>query len=556
MSIDSFFSGLAFARRADARPAAGRRFSLILGGPFGKITQAGGRSRAIPAAPLPGHPPLSEVHVDDLAADRYLAAALRAFEHSVMVIATDFRVLAANARCRQRFLASGIGQPCHLALYGLPQPCQGCPAVLLMEGAPDRSAPEALLPEPAPNRTCLYAYPICKQGGIEAMVILDLRIPTLETLEERLRRANGFLRNLILSAVDGVIAADRTGKILIFNDAAAEISGYSVAEALAHLNIRAVYPGDGAREIMARLRSEEHGGRGKLKQYRVDVQRKDGQTMPISLNAAIIYEGDQEVATIGFFHDLREELRIQKELEKAQIQLLQSEKMASLGKLAAGVAHQLNNPLGSITLFTRLVMEEYELEPGAREDLNRILKDAERCRDTVKELLEFARQTRQEMRPLDINRAIQRTMFLLENQSLFQNIEVVKDIAPDIPMVMGDIQQLNHMFMNIILNAAQAMDGQGRLTLHTALAPAGDRVVIAISDTGPGIPPDVLPHIFEPFFTTKEEGKGTGIGLSLVYGIVENHQGSIRAVNLTPRGTSFVIEMPLSHDNAHGDNPT
>jgi two-component system NtrC family sensor kinase len=495
------------------------------------------------------------VIVDDLAADRYLAAALRAFEHSVMVIATDFRILAANARCRQRFMASGIGQPCHLALYGLRQPCEGCPAVLLKEG-PNRPSQTALLPDPAPNRTCLHAYPIYQQDAIDAMVILDLKIPTLETLEERLRRSNGFLRNLILSAVDGVIAADRSGRILIFNDAAAEISGYSVEEALDHLNIREVYPDDGARDIMRKLRSDDQGGRGKLKQYRVEVLRKDGHTIPISLNAAIIHEGEQEVATIGFFHDMREEMRIQKELEKAQIQLLQSEKMASLGKLAAGVAHQLNNPLGSITLFARLVMEEYNLDPGAREDLHRILKDAERCRDTVKELLEFARQTRQEMRPLDINRAIQRTMFLLENQSLFQNIEVVKDLAEGIPQVMGDIQQLNHMFMNIILNAAQAMEGKGRLTLHTALAPGGDRVVIAISDTGPGIAPEVLPHIFEPFFTTKEEGQGTGIGLSLVYGIVENHRGAIRAVNAAPRGTSFIIELPLSHDDGHGENAT
>ena len=215
------------------------------------------------------------------------------------------------------------------------------------------------------------------------MVIIDSQGTNLESLEERLRRSNAFLKNLLHSSVDGVIAADKKGNILLFNDAAAEISGYSEDEALTSLNIRDVYPEDGAYKIMEKLRSNEYGGPGKLKSYHIDVKQKDGSLIPISLNAAIIYEEGIETATMGFFHDLREAIRIKKELEQTQIQLLQSEKMASLGKLAAGVAHQLNNPIGGITLFARLMMEEYDLEDDARKDLNRILKDAERCRDTV-----------------------------------------------------------------------------------------------------------------------------------------------------------------------------
>jgi len=353
--------------------------------------------------------------------------------------------------------------------------------------------------------------------------------------------------------VDGVIAADKSGKILIFNDAAVEICGYGVDEALNRLDIRDIYPGDGSREVMRKLRSEEYGGRGKLKGYRVDLLRKDGGLIPISLNAAIVYEGDREVATIGFFNDLRETLRIKEALEKTQIQLLQSEKMASLGKLAAGVAHQLNNPLGGITLFAKLVLEEYELEEGAREDLQRILKDAQRCRDTVKELLEFARQTRQEMRPHDINQAISRTLFLLENQAIFQNIDIEKNLAPDLPLIPSDIQQLNHMFMNIILNAVEAMEGKGKLTLKTTLSSNRERLLIEISDTGPGIPEDILPQIFEPFFTTKEEGKGTGLGLSLVYSIVENQGGSVTARSQPGEGTTFLIELPLTREDNGGD---
>ena len=378
------------------------------------------------------------------------------------------------------------------------------------------------------------------------MIILDSEKDALASLEERLRHSNAFLKNLILSSVDAVMAADRRGKILIFNDAASEITGYSVDEALKTLNIKEVYPKDVAYAVMRKLRSDEHGGQGKLRSCQVDLQRKDGEIIPISLNASIVYENGDAVATVGFFHDLRQSLEIQKELEQVQIQLLQAEKMASLGKLAAGVAHQINNPLGGIILFAGLMLEEYDLEEAARDDLNRILRDAERCKDTVKELLEFARQTRHEMRALDINEAIVRTLFLLENQTLFQNIEIARRLDEGIPPVYGDIQQLNHVFMNIILNAAQAMAGNGKLTVSTKRGPNNDRAHIAIADTGPGIPPDIMPHIFEPFFTTKEEGEGTGIGLSLVYGIVESHGGTIRAVNREPHGTSFFIELPLS----------
>jgi signal transduction histidine kinase len=282
------------------------------------------------------------------------------------------------------------------------------------------------------------------------------------------------------------------------------------------------------------------------------VVHKNGERIPINLNASIVYEGEREVATIGFFHDLREMQRIKAELEKTQLQLLQSEKMASLGKLAAGVAHQLNNPLAGVTLYTRLVLEDYPLEEGARKDLQRVLEDAERCRDTVKELLEFTRQTRHLMRPQDINRAISRTIFLLENQTLFQNIIIEKDLDPALPPVYSDIQQLNHLFMNILLNAAQAMGGRGELRIRTRHLPEVDRVRIEIADSGPGIPENILPHIFDPFFTTKEEGEGTGLGLSLVYGIVETHGGQIEARNNPEGGAAFIIELSIHSKIAEG----
>jgi PAS domain S-box-containing protein len=485
--------------------------------------------------------------------EKIILRAADSFNRRILVVSPQFKILALRGPTDSAIESEVVGRKCHKVLYDRKSPCDDCPTLEVGRRREPALSP-GYHPTSYPNKMpCLYSYPIFSGKEIEAFVMLDFDFPALDALEEKLRRTNAFLNNLIQSAVDCVIAADTIGKILIFNDSAAEVFGYSVEEALNSLNIRDVYPEDNARDVMRKLRSEEYGGKGKLKTYHTEALAKNGERIPISLYASIIYEDGREVASIGFFHDLRDRLRINAELEKTQLQLLQSEKMASLGKLAAGVAHQINNPLGGITLYAKLVLEEYELEEAVRQDLHRILKDAERCRDTVKELLEFTRQTRHLMQPHDVNESISRTLFLLENQSLFQNIDIDKSFTQNLPPVQADIQQLNHLFMNIILNAAQAMEGKGRLTLKTYQVSDTADICIEISDSGPGIAPDVLPHIFEPFYTTKGEGKGTGLGLSLAYGIVENHGGRISARNKPDGGAVFCITLCAAAGDDEGD---
>ena len=482
-----------------------------------------------------------------------LLSALDAFKRKIVVISKDFKVLAsAGIDSLDSELLPG-SRHCYQFFFNRSEPCESCPARKVMETQQPSLRDLSTNCFDDQKKSCLYAYPFNDEEGRSVMAIFNFELPALEGLEEELRRANRFLYNLLQSACDGVVAADMNGKIIIFNDAAVEVSDYSVDEALDRLNIRAIYEGDEAREIMRCLRSDDYGGRGKLKKYRTNVVGKYGQKIPISLYASIIYdEKGEEAGSIGFFHDLRERIHIQKKLEKTQIQLIQSEKMASLGKLSAGVAHQLNNPLGGIILYTKLMLEDYDLEADAQEDLQRILNDAQRCRETVKELLEFARQTRQFMKPLNINKAIERTLFLIENQTLFHNIVVKKMMAPVMPMVLADAQQMGHVFMNIIINAAQCMDGHGIITIVTRESESKDRVIVEISDTGPGIPEEIVDHIFEPFFTTKEEGKGTGLGLSVVYGIVENHGGKISARSVPGRGSTFTVELPTTQETEKG----
>ncbi len=484
----------------------------------------------------------------------YFLKAVESFRRRLIVISPDFEILAANNSPEGLQIPDIIGRPCHEIFYERSSPCEYCAVEEAAATLRPALRPKDYQSADLGKMACLYAYPIYSEGEIEAFVSMDFDLPIQGGIEEKLQSTNMMLRNLIASSVDAVIAADKKGNILVFNAAATLITGYRHDEALEQLHIRDIYPDDRAYAVMQDLRSDDFGGPGKLKSYQAEITSKAGTTIPISLNASIVYEEEREVATIGFFHDLREALEMEEELKDTQLQLLQSEKMASLGKLAAGVAHQLNNPLGGITLYSNLILEDYQLEESARDDMHRILRDAERCRDTVKELLEFTRQTKHFMKPNDINQGIIRTLFLLERQPLFQNIEIEKNFSESLPRVTCDLQQMNHVFMNLILNAAQAMAGRGTLAITTKPIDDGRRIRLTITDTGPGIPAEVLPRVFEPFFTTKEEGQGTGLGLSLVYRIIKSHNGQINARNNPGQGATFIIEMPATLETTGDGN--
>jgi PAS domain S-box-containing protein len=386
-----------------------------------------------------------------------------------------------------------------------------------------------------------------RRGAMKTYAYLRDISPT-KRIETELRKTNEFLRNLIENSVDGIIAADMKGKIIIFNKSSEKLLGYTAEEAIEKVHITQLYPPGMAKEIMAQLRSPGHGGVGRLEPFQINLVNKGGDLIPVNISAAILYEKGKEIASFGIFTDLRDKLKMEGELREAQLQLLQSEKMASLGKLAAGVAHEINNPLGGILIFSRLLIED--LAPGdpRRKDLERICEETTRCKEIVKGLLEFARQTSSQMEPTDINRALAQGISLLENQALFHNIRIIKNLDPSLPPIQANASQLNQVFMNIILNAAEAMDGQGMIIIRTALGPERDTVLIEIEDTGCGIKEEHLTRIFEPFFTTKEVGKGTGLGLSMSYGIVQKHRGRIWVKSKEGEGSTFFIEFPIKGD--------
>ncbi|MGO9255489.1 MAG: cache domain-containing protein [Bryobacteraceae bacterium] len=233
------------------------------------------------------------------------------------------------------------------------------------------------------------------------------------------------------------------------------------------------------------------------------------------------------------------------ELVAMQARVAQSERLASLGMLAAGVAHEVNNPLGGILALTVLTIEDMPKDDPNRENLAEVIRQTERCRDIVRGLLEFSRQSKANTEPVDLNKVLQDTLALVEKQALFFNISVVWNLDPHLPPVIADRSQFQQVFMNILMNAVQAMNERGTITIMTRHNRAGDSVEAAISDTGQGIPPEEIDRIFDPFFTTKESGHGTGLGLSIAYGIVTTHRGTISVQSEVGKGSTFTIRMPV-----------
>ncbi len=231
------------------------------------------------------------------------------------------------------------------------------------------------------------------------------------------------------------------------------------------------------------------------------------------------------------------------ELRKAQEQLLQAEKLAAIGQLAAGVAHEINNPIGVILGFAQVISKKLTEDDPLSNPLATVEKEALRCKSIVQNLLDFARRSEPALRPINVNTVLEATCALVEHKFSSQNVEIIKGYDPNLPEIMADENQLQQVFVNIILNAFQAMPGGGELRITTRRM--GSEVQILFSDTGVGISPENLKRIFDPFFTTKEVGQGTGLGLSVSYGIIEQHNGTIEVESRVGVGSTFTIKLPL-----------
>ncbi len=235
------------------------------------------------------------------------------------------------------------------------------------------------------------------------------------------------------------------------------------------------------------------------------------------------------------------------EIVKAQEHMINAEKLASLGRMAAGVAHELNSPLTGIVTFGHLLLNRLPPENTQDiEDVKIIIEQAERCSNIVRGLLGFSRRTAAEKTMVDINKLIENTVLIVKNQAKFHNIVFELDLDDKIPQIIGDHNQIQQVFLNLLINAADAMDEGGKIYIASRMTERDRKrfVEIEFTDTGHGIPEEIQGRIFEPFFTTKPVGTGTGLGLSVSYGIIRKHEGYIFVKSEVGKGSSFFIQLP------------
>lgn len=260
---------------------------------------------------------------------------------------------------------------------------------------------------------------------------------------------------------------------------------------------------------------------------------------------------DEIGALAGSFNRMAVELHDREQaLKDAQSALIQSEKMAAFGQLGAGIAHEVKNPLAGILGYAQLSMRKVDQDSPVYKNLAVIEKETKRCKTIIENLMKFARHEAGDMRLSDLNQIVEDAVAIVDHQLSINQVTLIKELAPDLPKIMADANQLQQVLLNFFINAQQAMEGKpGEVRASTRLTEDG-QVEVCVKDTGPGIPPEIQSKIFEPFFTTKPAGKGTGLGLSVTYGIIRDHKGVVRIESEPGKGAAFIVTFPVGTETA------
>jgi len=390
----------------------------------------------------------------------------------------------------------------------------------------------------------------------------------IEQKNRELLKTKGFVENVIEHMAEVLIVIDSEGKINMVNHAALEILGYKYEEIIGKPMDFIFKKTKGSSLVMEGSIIQKLSRDGVIKNLEIFLRNKTGERIPMVLSGSVMRNIYGEIdAIICVAKDLRDtkkllEAKARVEAEKAkadelkrayeeqqklEAQLIQSEKLASLGQLAAGVAHEINNPLTGVLTSGHLLLKRFfEVDDPNREDIEIIVRETTRCREIVRQLLDFARQSNPKMVYTNITQLINETLSIMENQFNIQNIKIIKKLKDDIPDIMIDINQIEQVFINILLNSIEAMSQGGSIVISSNF----DKhfVCVIFQDNGRGISEENIGKIFDPFFTTKSKQKGTGLGLAVSYGIIKRHNGTIEVKSKVNEGTTFIVKLPLENN--------
>ncbi len=368
-------------------------------------------------------------------------------------------------------------------------------------------------------------WTVCTFRDVTHMFNLEFQVRQLDELE----------RKLVQASMDGIIVNDLLGNILIFNEGAARILGYRPEEVIGVMKVRDLYPGRTAHEIKQLIYSPDYGGTGILENYETLVRQKDGSLVPIWLSARVLRENGREVGIVGFFRDLRERKRLEEEL-------LRHEHLATLGKMVAHVTHEIKNPLATIGGFAQQCERREDLPEGIRHKVQIIHQEVQRLEKFLTDLSSFTRTAPTQKCPGDILALIREVVEFMEAGFKERGVIFELHTPENIPLFAFDPGQMRQVFINLFKNSLEAMPQGGALTVTAAIRE--DHLMLSIQDTGQGIAPEHLPSLFTPFFSTKEGG--TGLGLTIIRGLIDQHQGAIDIASEVNRGTICTIRLPLN----------
>ncbi|MDI6797053.1 MAG: response regulator [Desulfatibacillaceae bacterium] len=367
-----------------------------------------------------------------------------------------------------------------------------------------------------------------------------------------LTKSLDYQRSLIQSSMDGILGCDETGCVALVNKSLEKMLGFSREEMIGQPALEMLFTPQDAKKFEEDMASQKYGGPGRLFIYETQILQKSGKNLPVQVSAIDLPGG----GIVCFFRDLRQIRRLEREFED-QARILLQDKMLSLGRLAASVVHEINNPLSGVLNYARLMKKMLatgRTGPADLADFEKYLElvesETNRCTQIVGNLLAFSRRSKDEMEPVDVALLVERCVILSQHKLSLSKIALKVDVKKPLPLVSGSFNQLAQCVINLVLNAVDAMPQGGELEIGADYDPASNTVRLKAADTGTGIKPDDLERIFEPFFTTKQQGYGVGLGLSTVYGIMERHKGSVTVESKPGKGAVFTLVLPADKQQA------
>jgi len=502
------------------------------------------------------------------ASTKFLDAVFESIKDGISILDPHLTIRQVNATMRQWYASSLPleGKKCYQVFQGRLEPCPQCPTLRCLETGQTERLIVPGSPESSVQWIELFSYPVKNKtnDGIDCVVEFVRDITEQKRVEEALRKSEELFRSTFHTHPEAInINRLHDGLYIDINRGFSHLMGYTRDEVLGKtsLELNIWRNADDRRTLLKGLQAD-----GAVDNLEAEFLRKDG-SVGTGLMSARLLELNGEELILSVTRDITERKRAETEKQKLQDQLLQAQKMESVGRLAGGVAHDLNNMLVAMLGYGDMILADPALGEKNRERLSLMQQAALRSRDLVRQLLAFSRKQTLSVESLDANSIISEFQKLL-HKTLREDIRIHLRLASALPAIQADRSQLEQVILNLAVNAQDAMPQGGTITFETGRAVLtqddmameqdlrpGTYIYVAVSDTGLGMDPKVLEHIFEPFYTTKQHGEGTGLGLSTVYGVVKQHQGGIQVSSEPGLGTTFTVLLPEAQTELRDEQP-